>query len=294
MKAGSVQVAEGIDIAYETFGSPDDPALVLVMGLGTQMIAWPDDFCAELAAHGRYVVRFDNRDVGLSTHLHGTRAPSYLGVVLRGQPVPYTIEDMADDVVGLLEGLGLERVHLVGASMGGFIAQTVAIRHPQRLATLTLIMTSTGSRRVGNAKASVYWQLLRRRVAAYRSAAHASAREVVEIIRSRGYAFDEEYFTAQFHRAYDRSYDYEGYLRQLAAVGAQANRSKDLRQVRMPALVLHGLHDPLVAASGGLALARSLRNARFVGFSGMGHDLPRALWPAFVAEISAHTASPVI
>ncbi len=288
MSATTVR-ANGIDIAYETFGSPDDPPVLLIMGLGTQMIAWPDPFCTDLAGRGRYVIRFDNRDVGESTHLDGLPTPTYLDVVLRGKKPSYTISDMADDTVGLIDALGLGRVHLVGASMGGFIAQTVALNYPERLATLTLMMTSTGSRLVGNPKPAVFLAMLRRRVATDRASAHAGALEIAQIIRSKGYAFDEEYFTNQFHRAYDRGYNFDGYLRQLAAVGAQPDRTDQLPRLRLPALVIHGLHDPLVAPSGGLAVARLLRNAKFVGYPGMGHDLPRALWPAVVDEIAALT-----
>lgn len=283
--------ANGIEIAYETFGSPEDPALLLVMGLGTQMIAWPDQLCADLAGHGLFVIRFDNRDSGLSTHLDGTPPPSYLDVLVKRARPPYTIEDMAEDAVGLLDGLGVRRAHVVGASMGGFIAQALALRHPSRVATLTLIMTSTGSRFVGNPKVRVFWSLLRRRVAADRASALDAALEIAEIIGSKGYAFDQEQFGDYFHRAYDRAYDFDGYLRQLAAIGAQTNRGRQLGQLRMPALVIHGLHDPLVAVSGGLALARRLRHATFVGFSGMGHDLPRDLWPAIVSEIATLTAA---
>ncbi len=288
MKPSTV-AANGIDIAYETFGSPSDPPVVLVMGLGTQMIAWPDPFCADLADRGRFVVRFDNRDVGLSTHLNELPTPSYLEVVARRKKPPYQIEDMAQDTLGLIDALGLDRVHLVGISMGGFIAQAAALRDPERIATLTLMMTSTGSRRVGNPKPIVFWRMLRRRVTTDRQSAHAAALEITEIIRSRGYSFDEEYFTAQFDRAYDRGYNFDGYLRQLAAVGAQSNRTRQLRNLQQPTLVIHGLHDPLVASSGGLALARQLRNARFIGFPGMGHDLPRPLWGPIAAEIALHT-----
>jgi pimeloyl-ACP methyl ester carboxylesterase len=280
-----------LDIAYETFGSPTDPPLLLVMGLGTQMVAWPDPLCTGLAERGHYVIRFDNRDVGLSSHLDGVHPPSYLDVVLRGKKPPYTIEDMAQDALGLLDGLGIDQVHLVGASMGGFIAQSMALARPERVATLTLMMTSTGSRLVGNPKPDVFVKFLRRRVARDRASAHTAALEIAEIIRSKGYAFDAEYFDSQFNTAYERGYDFEGYLRQLAAVGGQPNRTKRLRGLRTPTLVVHGLHDPLVAASGGLALARLLPNSRFVGFSGMGHDLPRELWPVMVTEISALTAA---
>ncbi len=279
--------ANGIEIAYETFGKPGDPPVLLIMGLGTQMIAWPDEMCRSLADLGYFVIRYDNRDVGLSTHLTGVRAPSLVDLTLRRAAPPYTIDDMADDAAGLMDALGLETVHVVGASLGGFIAQTVALRHPARLRSLTLIMTSTGSRIVGNPKPALFSRLTRRRVAADRADVQSRTLETFRIIGSRGYAFDEEYLSDLAGRSYDRAHDPGGYLRQLSAIWAQPNRTNALRRIRVPALVIHGLHDPLVAPSGGLASAKVLRNAKFVGYSGMGHDLPRALWPEFVGEISA-------
>jgi pimeloyl-ACP methyl ester carboxylesterase len=280
----------GVEIAYETFGSRSDPAIVLVMGLGTQMIAWPEPLCEGLAARGYYVVRFDNRDVGMSTHLDEARAPRLADVLLRRQPPPYTIDDMAEDCVGLIDHLGLGSVHLVGASMGGFIAQAVAVRHPGRLRSLTLMMTSTGSRRVGNPRPALFGRLTRGRVVTDRAGAQERAIETFRIIGSRGYAFDEQYLADLAGRSYDRGYDPGGYLRQLAAIMAQPDRSDLLRSLTLPALVIHGLHDPLVAPSGGLAAARLLPAATFVGYSGMGHDLPAELWPEFEREIAALAA----
>lgn len=278
--------ANGIEIAYETFGDPADPPILLVMGLGTQMLAWPDALCEGLADRGFYVVRFDNRDCGLSTHFDGQRAPSFVEVVVRRQRPPYTIDDMARDTAGLMDALGLESVHLVGASMGGFISQTVAIHYPKRVRSLTLIMTSTGNRRVGNPKPAVFSRLTKRRVAADRTSAQQAAVETFRIIGSKGYAFDEEYLRDLGGRSYDRAYDPAGYVRQLAAIAAQPDRSEQLRRVKVPALVIHGLHDPLVAPSGGLAAAKLLPNAKFVGYAGMGHDLPRELWHDYVMEIA--------
>ena len=282
--------ANGIELAYETFGDASAPPVVLIMGLATQMIAWPDELCDGLARNGLFVVRFDNRDVGESTHLRNLPPPRLADIVVRRRPPPYSIGDMAADVAGLLDSLGLGQVHLVGASMGGFIAQTVALEHADRVRTLTLMMTSTGSRRVGQPRPRVYARLLRRRVAAGRPAAIAATVETFRLIGSPGFAFDEQYIRDLAGRSYDRGYDPAGSRRQLAASVSQPNRTADLRRITVPALVIHGLHDPLVAPSGGLAIARAIPDSRFAGFSGMGHDLPRALWPEFVREIAALTA----
>ena len=287
--AGRV-AANGIELAYETFGEAGAPPVVLIMGLATQMIAWPDELCDGLARCGLFVVRFDNRDVGGSTHLRNLPPPRLADVVVRRRPPPYTVGDMAADTAGLLDGLGLDQVHLVGASMGGFIAQTVALRYAGRVRTLTLMMTSTGSRRVGQPKPRVYGRLLRRRVDDGRPAAIAATVETFRLIGSHGFAFDEQYIRDLAGRSYDRGYDPDGARRQLAASTAQPNRTADLRRITVPTLVIHGLHDPLVAPSGGLAVARAIPDSRFVGFSGMGHDLPRALWPEFARETAALAA----
>ena len=282
--------ANGIELAYETFGDASAPPVVLIMGWATQMIAWPDELCAGLARCGLFVVRFDNRDAGGSTHLRNLPPPRLAGIVVRRRPPPYSIGDMAGDVIGLIDGLGLGEVHLVGASMGGFIAQAVALGHADRVRTLTLIMTSTGSRRVGQPKPRVYARLLRPRVLTDRSAAMSAAVETSRLIGSHGFASDEEYVRDLAGRSWDRGYDPAGSWRQLAASASQPNRTAALRRITVPALVIHGLHDPLVAPSGGLAIARAIPDSRFAGFSGMGHDLPRALWPEFVRQIAALAA----
>jgi pimeloyl-ACP methyl ester carboxylesterase len=282
--------ANGLKLAYETFGDPADPPVLLVMGLGTQMLAWPDELCQGIAAGGRHVIRYDNRDVGLSTHLDDVPPPPVLEVVLRRRRPAYTVQDMADDLFGLLDGLGIDKAHLVGASMGGFIVQTAALSHQQRVLSQTLIMTSTGSRRVGQARPRLAPRLLARRGRVDREQAIELAVETFGLIGSRGDLFDADHIRDLAARSYDRSADRAGYVRQLGAVVAQPNRTQALRALRVPTLVMHGLHDPLVAASGGLALARLIRGAKFVGFSGMGHDLPKPLWPTVVREILELTA----
>jgi pimeloyl-ACP methyl ester carboxylesterase len=283
--------ANGIELAYETFGDSGDPPVVLVMGLGTQMIAWPDALCEQIAGGGRYVVRFDNRDVGLSTHLDGRRAPDIKDILLRRKRPVYRIDDMAADLIGLLDALGIDRAHLVGASMGGFIVQTAAIAAPERALSLTLIMTSTGARRVGQPQPKLITRLLGRRGTLDREAAMQMAVETFGVIGSRGDLFDAEHIRDLAGRSYDRSHDPAGYVRQLGAVLAQSNRTRALTKLRVPTLVVHGLHDPLVNPSGGLALAKLIRGAKFVGFSGMGHDLPRRVWGQLAQEILLITAS---
>jgi len=289
--ASDVVQANGIELAYDTFGDRDDPAIVLVMGLATQRLAWSDEFCETLATAGRFVVRFDNRDAGESTHFHDFGEPGVVDLLAR-RPHPYRIDDMADDVVGLLDALDLEVVHLVGASMGGFIAQTVAVRHPERIRTLTLIMTSTGSVRVGRSSLRVMLRLARRRPPATdREVAIEETLRIFRLIGSRGFPVDDDRLRAIAGESYDRAYDPAGYLRQLAAILAQPDRTAALRRLTVPTLVMHGLDDPLVSPTGGLAIARAIPRSKFVGFSGMGHDLPHQLWPAITNEIVDLTAS---
>lgn len=278
--------ANGLKIAYETFGSPSDAPILLVMGLGTQMIAWPDEMCQQIADRGFYVIRFDNRDTGLSTHLDELPTPTKTDLVLRRKP-PYKVSDMARDAVGLVDALGLDSVHVVGASMGGYIAQALAGLFPQRVRSLTLIMTSTGARTVGYPAPRLVARLLQRRRVRNREQAQDLAVETFRLIGSKGYEFDEARIRDVAGRSYDRSTDRRGYFRQLWAIVAQPNRTKFLREIRVPTLVMHGMNDPLVNVSGGVALAKAIRNAQFIGFAGMGHDLPRALWPRFADEICA-------
>jgi pimeloyl-ACP methyl ester carboxylesterase len=276
----------GIKIAYETFGSESDPPLLLVMGLGSQMLAWPEELCSDLAERGHLVIRFDNRDVGLSTHLPELGSPTPAGAFLDRRRPPYRIEDMADDAAGLLAGLGLAAAHVVGVSMGGFIAQELVLRKAERVRSLTLMMTSTGSRLVGNPAPRVLARMTRRRAAVDRATAIDALVETFRIVGSPAYPLDEARLRDVGGRAYDRAYDRGGYLRQVAAVLAQRDRTRSLGSVRVPTVVIHGLSDPLVAVSGGRAVARSIPGARFVGIRGMGHDLPRALWTRFADEIS--------
>lgn len=271
-----------IEIAYETFGDPADPAILLVMGLGAQMIAWPEELCGLLADAGHHVIRFDNRDAGLSTHLD-LPAPTLPDLLLRREP-PYTVSDMAHDALGLLDHLEVPRAHVVGASMGGFISQTIALARPDRVRSLSLVMTSTGSRRVGQASPRVLQRMATRTPASTREAAIDEAVQTYRLIGSPAH-LDESLVRELAARSYDRCYDPAGTQRQLAAVVAQPNRTRDLRRIAVPTLVVHGLDDPLISASGGLAIARAIPGATFIGHSGMGHDLPRSLWRTLAADV---------
>jgi pimeloyl-ACP methyl ester carboxylesterase len=279
--------ANGVQLAYESFGDPADPTILLVMGLGTQLLAWPDDLCRALADAGHHVVRFDNRDVGLSTKFD--RTPPSLPQMLLRMGTPYTIGDMARDAVGLLDALGVDDAHVVGASMGGFISQTMAIAHPERVRSLTLVMTSTGSRRVGRPTPAAMRQLATLPVARTRDEAVAAAVRVSKVIGSPAYR-DPDRVADLAGRSYDRCHHPAGRARHLAAVMAQPDRTRALRAVRVPTTVVHGLEDPLVSVSGGLALAKAIPGATFRGHHGMGHDLPVALLDSFTDDILSTVA----
>jgi pimeloyl-ACP methyl ester carboxylesterase len=276
----------GIDMAYERFGDPEAPPVLLIMGLGTQMLGWPDGFCSALVARGLQVIRFDNRDVGLSTHLRDA-PPADVGAAMAGDTssAAYTLSDMAADTVGLLDALGLESAHIVGASMGGMIAQTIAIEHPDRVRSLTSIMSTTGDPSVG--------QPTQEAVGALLSPPASSRQEAIErtlavfgVIGSPGFELDETELRARAALSYDRADDPRGVARQLLAILASGDRTAGLRSVTAPTLVLHGAADPLVDASGGQATAQAVPDSELVLIDGMGHDLPRALWPEITEWIA--------
>jgi pimeloyl-ACP methyl ester carboxylesterase len=278
------QLAEvnGVELCYETFGDAGGRPLLLVMGLGAPMIWWDEEFCENLATQGFRVIRFDNRDAGRSSRMHG-RANLAQAYLLRR--APYSLADMAADAAGLLDVLGIPAAHVVGASMGGMIAQTLAIRNPARVLSLTSIMSSTGGRLVGRPSGRAMSMLLGappRDRAAYVEMLVRTFR----LIGSPGYPFDEARMRDRAERTFDRGVDPGSTARQLAAVMAERDRGPRLRRVRVPALVVHGARDPLVHVSGGRATARAIPGADLDIVPGMGHDLPRAVWPRVIRGIT--------
>jgi pimeloyl-ACP methyl ester carboxylesterase len=266
----------GIDVEYLTEGQPDAPALLLVMGLGAQLTAWPQGFVDLLRDRGFFVIRFDNRDCGLSTTLEGT--PDFVALFDGdGSSAPYRVEDMADDAAALLRDLGATRTHVVGASMGGMITQALVINHPELLASACSIMSTTGDRSVGAPTGEAMGALLRPPATSREEAIDASV-EGSKVIGSPGYPTDEAVLRERAGAAYDRAYRPEGTARQLGAILASPDRTEGLRGVRMPFLVVHGEDDPLVTISGGRATAAAVAGSRLLTFPGMGHDLPEALW----------------
>jgi pimeloyl-ACP methyl ester carboxylesterase len=284
-----------VELAFETFGSPAAPAMLLVMGLATQMLGWRAAFCAQLAERGFHVIRYDNRDVGRSTKFSSHRPPT-VGQLLRrdASAAAYTIADMAADGAGLLDCLGIERAHVVGASMGGMIAQTIAARHPERALSLASIMSNTGARWSGQPSLGVYSVLLKR-APRDREGFVAHQLRMLERIGSPGFPRDEDDLREMASASFERGYDPAGSGRQLAAILASGDRSAELRSIDVPTVVIHGTKDKLVAPSGGRATAKAIRGARLVTIEGMGHDLPRGAWPRIVeaiAENAARTGAP--
>jgi pimeloyl-ACP methyl ester carboxylesterase len=280
-------VGRGITLCYETFGEASAPPLLLIMGLGTQMLGWPDEFCRQLAEREFYVARFDNRDSGRSTQVRG-RPPSVRQLLRRRiNPVLYTLADMAEDAHGLLRGLGLEPAHVVGASMGGMIAQTLAAEHPAAVRSLISIMSNTGSRWSGNPSLAIYRFWLTRPPQDRESYIERATR-VFAAIGSRGLPQDSDLYREIAARSYDRGYDPAASGRQLGAIFASGDRTRQLRSITAPTLVIHGSKDPMVSRSGGRATARAIPHARMLTIHGMGHDLPSAAWPQMLDAISQH------
>ena len=282
-------LANGIQLEYETFGSPEGRPLLLTMGLGGQMILWDEAFCEALADRGHYVVRYDNRDVGLSTKFEDAGAPDLVSMMLNPDAAPepaYTLDDMAADGVGLLDALGLESAHICGASMGGMIVQTLALQHVGRVRSMTSIMSTTGSKELPPADPAVSARLVMD-PPQNREEAIDRAVETFKVIGSPGFDFDEAAARDTAARGYDRCFLPSGQARQLAAILSQPNRTSELQSLDLPTLVVHGLADPLVPVEGGKETAAAIPGAELWLVEGMGHDLPKAIQPELVDRITA-------
>ena len=276
--------ANGIRIAYRDHGHEQNPPLVLIAGIYNQLIRWPDEFIDMLVDHGFRVIRFDNRDIGLTEKMVGKKAPSVIRITMKlffGVPVdiPYTLEDMANDTVGLLDALEIDKAHVVGMSMGGMIAQLVTILHPKRVLSLTSIMSTTGA--LGKGSAS--FKVARQMVAPVPKDRTALENSVItrQMFGSPAYPQTDAEVTASVAQEFKRSNNPAGYLRQMAAVRLAPSRNNQLKRVKVPTLIIHGNQDLLVDVSGGVETKKCIKHAKFVRFEGMGHNLPKVLLPQF-------------
>lgn len=284
----------GLQIEYDTFGQAGDDPILLIMGLGTQMTAWTPDFCNVLAAHGHYVVRFDNRDIGLSTKFDGARSPSRLRYAMNHLfrvPLrePYSLEDMASDSAGVLDALEIDSAHVVGASMGGMIAQLLAINHPQRVKTLTSIMSTSGARRLPRARPEVVQHVFTDRPKTTDTNVlleHLTAS--LRLIGSPGYPRSDEELREQISASLDRSYRPQGFERQFAAIVGDRSRVERVKRLDKPTLVIHGREDPLIPVEHGIDTSKHIAGAKLEIIEGMGHDLPPQLIEKLTNLIAAH------
>lgn len=280
-------VGSEVELCYQTFGDPGDEPLLLVMGLGGPMTWWDADFCRMLATEGFHVIRYDNRDTGRSTRIRGrvTRGQMLRAVSGRRTRPPYSMEDLAGDAVALLDHLGLESAHVAGVSMGGMIAQTLAVEHPRRVRSLTSIMSTTGRRTVG-------WQdprLIPALIAPRRPGRESYVETSVAfwgVIGSAAWPADPEQLALKAGETFDRGYSASGVMRQMMAILTQPDRTQRLRSLRVPALVVHGTADKMVHVSGGRSTAAAIPGAELLLVDGMGHDLPPALFETFVEAIA--------
>jgi len=281
-----------MEIEYDTFGNPADQPLLLIMGFTAQMVAWEEEFCLQLAERGHFVIRFDNRDCGLSTKLHGVPSNSDAVVMAAMMEtempqVAYTLSDMAADAASLLDHLNIERAHIMGASMGGMIAQTFAINYPHRTKTLISIMSQPGELTVGQATPEAMELIV--------TPAPSTRDEYIafspkwQLWQSKKYRSDEISFRNAV-RDFDRSNYPEGGPRQMAAIYASGSRAEGLQQLQVPTLVIHGIEDQLITPSGGERTAELIPNSTLLMVEDMGHDMPQPLWPLYLDAISKHTA----
>ena len=287
-----VDVGRGIELCYEQIGDPNDPPIVLIGGLGQQLHgSWPTDFATALAGRGYRVTRFDNRDVGKSTHMDFP-APKPMAILRGGNhPRQYHLGDMARDTVGLLDALGYQDAHLAGISMGGMIGQTAAAHYPGRVRTLTSIMSTTGGPRIGRPALSTWRRLATAKPPRTRLQAMERDVAIFRHIGSHGFPFDEDRVRERAAVGWDRDPTSAGTPRQLAAIFRSGDRTAELRDIDVPTLVIHGDRDRMVHPTGGAATARAIRGARLETIAGMGHDLPTGAWGWLMDLITDHAAS---
>jgi pimeloyl-ACP methyl ester carboxylesterase len=283
--------ANGLRIAYEEFGDRRATPMLLIMGLGAQMILWRDDFCTTLAERGFRVIRFDNRDAGQSTWFEAAGMPNIMEIaaaVATQQPIaaPYLLRDMAEDAAGVLDALDIGRAHVVGASMGGMIAQSLAIAHPARVRSLTSIMSTTGNPSLPPPRAEALGVLLAPPPTTREEAIERGVL-VFRTIGSPGFPFDEPEIRSLATLSYERGFNPAGTARQLVAILASGSRVEALHQVAVPTLVVHGREDPLVAFAAGEDTAAAIPGAELMAIDGMGHDMPRPIWPRLIEGIVA-------
>jgi pimeloyl-ACP methyl ester carboxylesterase len=284
--------SNGLRMAYEEFGDPADPAILLVAGLYNQLVRWPLKFCELLVANGFRVIRFDNRDIGLTDKMDGVRAPSFFRLALKHYlriPIsaPYSLDDMADDTVGVLDALNIQQAHIVGMSMGGMISQLVTAKYPHRILSLTSIMSTSGERGKGVASAKVSAAMLQP-VTKERSALD-NAVNIWQLIGSPAYPMSDDDVRTLIKAEHKRASNPAGYMRQIAAIRTAPGRAKLLRAITAPVLIIHGNQDLLVPVSGGVDTAKHIAHAQLELFEGMGHTLPAELLPRFVELIVATT-----
>ena len=287
--------ANGIDIEYDTFGDRNGSPLLLIMGLSSQMVAWPESFCRKLARSGHWVLRFDNRDVGLSSKIEGVGVPNLMGIMAahqQGKPVnaPYTLSDMAADALGLMDALKLEKAHVCGLSMGGMIAQVMALEYPRRVLSLISMESSTGDPTLPSAKPQAMDAMLSPPL----QDRDEYVQHMVEVFRAFSGGsdkFDEILEGELAANSYDRSFYPIGFIRQLAAILASGDRTESLASVTVPTLVIHGADDPLVPLAHGRATARAIPGAKFLVVKGLGHGIAYpGLWDEIVDAIRQHTS----
>ncbi|MYT70315.1 MULTISPECIES: alpha/beta hydrolase [unclassified Streptomyces] len=290
-----ITVSPDVSLAYETFGDPADPPVLLVMGFGAQLLGWHEDFCRALAERGRYVIRYDNRDCGLSTKFadHPVDTGAFIAAVTSGDipaalaMAPYRLTDMADDGLNLLTALGIDRAHVVGSSMGGMIAQTMAVSHPERILTLTSMMSSTGESEYGRPSPEAQAVVSAPKPAEREAYIAAAEKELTWASKRYG---DARALRELAAASYDRAHYPAGTGRQLAAMILGGSRADALRDLKVPTLVIHGLDDTLIDPSGGRRTASLIPGATLLLLPDMGHDRPRELWPTLIEALATHTA----